>query len=57
MTRGEAINKIVKIISTQDSIREAEEIAYRSGITLTEVWSDDEEEIIGMAVEDEVIYF
>ena len=39
MTRKEAIKKIVKIISTQDSIREAEEIAYQNGITLTEIWA------------------
>lgn len=57
MTRTEAIKKVVEIISTQDIIREAEEIAYQNGIVLTEVWSDDEEEIIGMMVEDEVIYF
>ncbi len=57
MTRKEAIKKIVKIISTQDSIREAEEIAYQNGITLTEIWADNEEEIIGTMVEDEVIYF
>lgn len=57
MTRKEAIKKIVKIISTQDSIREAEEIAYQNGITLTEIWADNEEEIIGTMVEDEEIYF
>lgn len=57
MTRTEAIKKVVEIISTQDIIREAEEIAYQNRIVLTEVWSDDEEEIIGMMVEDEVIYF
>lgn len=57
MTRTEAIKKVVEIISTQDIIREAEEIAYQNGIVLTEIWSDDEEEIIGMMVEDEVIYF
>ena len=57
MTRKEAIKKIVKIISTQDSIREAEEIAYQNDIVLTEVWSESGGEIIGMMVEDEVIYF
>lgn len=57
MTRTEAIKKVVEIISTQDSIREAEEIAYRNDITLTEVWDEADDEIIGMMVEDEVIYF
>ena len=57
MAREEAIKKIVEIISTQDCIKEAEEIAYQNDIVLTEVWSDDEEKIIGMMVEDEVIYF
>ena len=57
MTRTEAIKKVVEIISTQDSIREAEESAYRNDITLTEVWDEADDEIIGMMVEDEVIYF
>ena len=57
MTREEAIKKIIEIISTQDSIREAEEIAYQNDIVLTEVWSESGGEIIGMMVEDEVIYF
>lgn len=57
MTREEAIKKIIEIISTQDSIREAEEIAYQNDIVLTEVWSESDGEIIGMMVEDEVIYF
>ena len=55
MTRAAAIKKVVEIISTQDDISEAEEIAYKNDITLIEVWSDDE--IIGMMVEDETIYF
>lgn len=57
MTRTEAMKKIVEITSTQDIIREAEELAYQNDIVLTEVWSDDGEEIIGMMVEDETIYF
>ena len=57
MTREEAIKKIIEIISTQDSIRKAEEIAYQTDIVLTEVWSESGGEIIGMMVEDEVIYF
>lgn len=57
MTREEAIKKIIEIISTQDSIRKAEEIAYQNDIVLTEVWSESGGEIIGMMVEDEVIYF
>lgn len=57
MTRTEVMKKIVEIISTQDVIREAEELAYQNDIVLTEVWSDDGEEIIGMMVEDETIYF
>lgn len=57
MTRAEAIKKVIEIISTQDSIGEAEEIAYQNDITITEVWDETDDEIIGMAVEDEVIYF
>lgn len=57
MKRAEVIKKIVEIIITQDDISEAEELAYQNAITLTEVWTDDEEEIIGMMVEDETIYF
>ena len=57
MTREESIKKIIEIISTQDSIRKAEEIAYQNDIVLTEVWSESGGEIIGMMVEDEVIYF
>lgn len=56
-TNAEAIKKIIELINTQDDIREAEEIAYKNGITLTEIWADDGEEIIGMMVEDETIYF
>ena len=56
-TNAEAIKKIIELINTQDDIREAEEIAYKNGITLTEIWADDAEEIIGMMVEDETIYF
>lgn len=55
MKRSEVIKRVVEIISTQDDISEAEEIAYKNNIALTEVWSDDE--IIGMMVEDETIYF
>lgn len=57
MTNTETIKKIIELINTQDDIREAEEIAYKNSITLTEIWSDDGEEIIGMMVEDETIYF
>ena len=57
MTRAEAIRRMVEIISTQDIITEAEEIANEYNICLSEVWSDDEEEIIGMMVEDITIYF
>ena len=49
------IKQIIEIISTQDDILEAEELAYQNEITLTEVWGDDE--IIRMLVEDETIYF
>lgn len=55
MKRSEVINKVVEIISTQDDISEAEELARQNDITLTEVWEDDE--IKGMMVEDDTIYF
>ena len=55
MKRSEVIKKVVEIISTQDDISEAEELAYQNNIILTEVWKDNE--IIGMMVEDETIYF
>ena len=57
MKRVEAIKKIIEIISTQDNIREAREIAWQNNIALTELWSDDDQEIIGMMVEDDTIYF
>lgn len=57
MTNAEARRKIIELINTQDDIREAEGIAYENGITLTEIWADNGEEIIGMMVEDETIYF
>lgn len=57
MERSEALRKIIEIISTQDNIKEAEEIAYQNDIELCEVWDEDEDEIIGLSVEDEVIYF
>lgn len=55
MKRSEVINKVVEIISTQDDISEAEELARQNDITLAEVWENDE--IIGMMVEDDTIYF
>lgn len=57
MKRTEVIKKIVEIISTQDDISEAEELAYQNDITLTEIWDDTDDEIIGMMVEDETVYF
>lgn len=38
-----------------DRAREAFEVARKYDICITEIWEDDE--IIGMSVEDEVIYF
>lgn len=55
MKRAEVIKKVVEIISTQDDIREAEELARQNDITLTELWENDE--IVGMMVEDDTIYF
>ena len=55
MDRREVVKRIIDIIITEDVITEAEELAYQNDITLSEIWEDDD--IIGMAVDDEVIYF
>ncbi len=55
MTQKEVMKKLFNIISNEDDIREAEELAYQNNIALTEVREGNE--IIGIAIEDEVVYF
>lgn len=57
MTRQEAIKKIIHILETEEESKEAFRLAYDYNVELEEIWSDDGEEIIGMCVEDEYIYF
>lgn len=57
MTRIEIINKIEEIINTQEDISEAEELAYQNNIILTEIWDENDDEIIGMMIEDITVYF
>lgn len=57
MNRKEAIKRIINMIEHEDNIKEAFELAYSYSIEMAEIWSDDEEEIIGMMVEDDVIYY
>ena len=53
--KKEILKKISDIISNEDDIKEAVELAQKYNITLTEIWTDDE--IIGLMIEDETIYF
>lgn len=55
MTREEAYSKIYNIIANEDIIDEAVSLAREYNIILEEIWEDDE--IVGMMVEDEPIYF
>ena len=56
MKRSEVIKKIIEIISTQDDIREAWDLACENDIFVSEVWNENDEEIIGYAIEDDIIY-
>lgn len=59
MTKDKAINKVIKMLES-DNVEmqdEAMKIAYDFGIVITEIWDDNDDNIIGMSVEDEVIYF
>ena len=55
MSEQEARKLIIEIIKCEDVICAADILAREYAITLTEVWEDGE--IIGIAVDDEVIYF
>lgn len=59
MTKETAIEKVIELLESNDTAKENEafEIAYEYDIVLTEVWDDEDEEIIGMMVEDTTIYF
>lgn len=55
MTRNEAFKIVVDICTNCDNIKPAFELARLFNITLTDIWED--EEIIGIAIDDEVIYY
>lgn len=55
MTREAAIKNVIELLELDDT--EAFELAYRFDIVLTEIWNDEDEEIIGMMVEDTTLYF
>ena len=54
-----AIKQVIELLESNDVVNEnkAFEIAHEFDIVLTEIWDDEDEEIIGMMVEDETIYF
>lgn len=53
------INKIIELLESNNLVKENEafELARKFNICITEIWNDDDTEIIGLAVEDNVIYF
>ena len=59
MTKQNAMKKVIELLQSNDVTKEHEafEIAYKFDITLTEIWDDKDDEIIGMMVEDETLYF
>lgn len=59
MTKETAIKQIIKLLESNDTAKENEafELAYKFNIVLTEIWDDEDEEIIGMMVEDTTLYF
>lgn len=58
MTKEAVIKQVIELLESNDTEKENEafELAYKFDIALTEIW-DDEEEIIGMMVEDTTLYF
>lgn len=57
MTKKEAIKQVIEMLESNNAIKEKEayEIAYKYDIVISELWDDDD--IIGLTVEDDVIYF
>ena len=57
MTKREAIKQVIDMLESNNTVKEKEayEIAYKYDIVISEIWND--EDIIGLTVEDDVIYF
>ena len=54
MTKEAVIKQVIELLESNDTEKENEafELAYKFDIALTEIWDDEDEEIIGMMVED-----
>lgn len=50
------VNQIIAALDA-DNAKLAYELAYANGVVLTEIWSEDDDEIIGMMVDDITIYY
>lgn len=59
MTKEAVIKQVIELLESNDTEKEKEafELAYKFDIALTEIWDDEDEEIIGMMVEDTTLYF
>lgn len=59
MTKEAVIKQVIELLESNDTEKENEafELAYKFDIALTEIWDDEDEEIIGMMVEDTTLYF
>lgn len=57
MTRDKAIERINEILQCDDNFDKALDLSAEYDIEMIEIWSEDGEEIIGMQVEDEVIFY
>lgn len=52
---SEIVNQIIAALDA-DNMRLACELAWRHGVVLTEIWSEDDE-IIGVMVDDITVYY
>lgn len=59
MTKEAVIKQVIELLESNDTEKENEafELAYKFDIALTEIWDDEDEEIIGIMVEDTTLYF
>lgn len=58
MTTQDAHRTIVRMLEDENvNMYDVMNLAWEHDITLTEIWSDDDEEIIGMMVEDDYILY
>lgn len=59
MTRETALRRIIELLEDEqvDNTDEVFKIASEFDICLTEIWDNEDDNIIGMAVEDIVIYY